>query len=139
AAVFAPRRGEFGREADVVAAAPVAGDRAERGEPGVPAVGRDADAVDPGAADDRDAPAALGAGAQDSERVVADVRPLGPAAARDGGAELLLLAREVDAGHEELRDRGDGAVARAARLARGLVEQALEHVERAVEAEVVRR
>src|ERR671935_79045 len=79
--------------------------------------GRDADAVDPGAADDGDAPAALGPGAQDGEGVVADARPLRPAAARDRGAQLLLLAREVDARHEELRDRRDGAVARAARVA----------------------
>src|SRR5207244_1180654 len=92
-----------------------------------------------GAADDRDAPAALGARAQDGERVVADVRALRPAAARHGGAELLLLAREVDARHEELRDRRHGPVARAAGVTGSLVEEALEHVERAVEPEVVRR
>ena len=53
-------------EADVVTAAPVARDRAERGEAHLPTVGRDPDAVDPGAAHDGDAPAALGAGAQDA-------------------------------------------------------------------------
>ena len=45
-------------EPDVVAAAPVAGDRAERREAHLAAVRADADAVDAGAAHDRDAPAA---------------------------------------------------------------------------------
>src|ERR687888_1238787 len=139
AAVLAARGRGHRRQADVVAAAPVPGDRAERGEAGVPPVRRDADAVDPGPADDGDAPAALGSRAQDCEGVVADARPLRPTAARYRGAELLLLAREVDARHEQLRDRRDGAVARAAGVAGRLVEQALEHVERAVEPEVVRR
>ena len=58
APVLAPRRCERRGKADVVAAAPVAGRPAERREAGVAPVGRDADAVDPGAADDRDAPAA---------------------------------------------------------------------------------
>ena len=50
AAVLAARRREKRREPDVVAAAPVAADRAERGEAGMPAVRPDADAVDARAA-----------------------------------------------------------------------------------------
>ena len=72
APVLAPGRSRDRGHADVVAATPVACDLAERGEAGLAAVGRDTDAVDPGAADDGDAPAALGAGAEHGERVVAD-------------------------------------------------------------------
>ena len=137
-AVFGPRPSSLRAaadtrgEADVVAAAPVAGDRAERGEARVPAVGRDADAVDPGAADDRDAPAALGPGAQDGEGVVADERPRSPSRARSTRlAQLVLLGREVDAGEQELRDLGDRSVAESAAPARArLGEEAVEHVER---------
>jgi hypothetical protein len=44
----------------------------------------DPDTVDSGTAGDRDAPAALGARAQDGERVVADVDLRRPAAFLDG-------------------------------------------------------
>ena len=68
--------------------APSAGKRA------CAAVGRYPDAVDPGAADDRDAPAALGAGAEDGEGVVPDARCV---AAQPRSVErmqrLLLLGR----------------------------------------------
>jgi hypothetical protein len=72
----------------------------------VPAVGRDSDAVDPGAAHDGHAPAALGSGPQDGEGVVVDEGALRPAARLDRLAQLLLVAREVDAGHVQLRDLG---------------------------------
>src|SRR5437867_3665603 len=64
---------------DVVAAAPVAADLAEREEPDVLPAWRHADAVDAGPADDGDAPAALAAGAQQGERVVSDEDAVGPA------------------------------------------------------------
>ena len=54
--------------AEVVPAAPVAGDRAERREPGGAPVGAAADAVDAGAADDGDRVRRVGAGAQQREQ-----------------------------------------------------------------------
>ena len=68
------------------------------------AVRRDADAVDACAADDRDSPAAVGAGAQHGERVVADVQTLRPRTRLERGLQQPLLLREVDAGEEHLRD-----------------------------------
>src|SRR6266852_5789521 len=68
APVLAARRRVYGFLPDVAAAAPVARGPAERGEPRVRAVRRDADTVDSGAADDGDPPATVGAGAQDGKR-----------------------------------------------------------------------
>src|SRR5690349_16446794 len=76
ATILAPRRGPDPGKPDVVTAAPVAGDRTERREARVAAVRRDAEAVDAGAADDRDAPAALRPRAQDGEGVVSDAHVL---------------------------------------------------------------
>ncbi len=132
APVLAPGRRRDRRHADVVAATPVARDLAERGEADLAAVGRDADAVDPGAADDGDAPAALGAGAEDGEGVVADGDTVGPAALADDRVQRILLGREVDAGHAQDADLGDRPVRDVeARLLDRLVEQPLEHVEAA--------
>ena len=96
ATVLAPRGREQGGVADVGAAAPVAGDLPQRREARVPPIRRDADAVDPRAADDRHAPAALGARAQHREGVVVDEDPLGPGPRLESFAQLALLAREVD-------------------------------------------
>src|SRR5436309_32605 len=60
AAVLTAGRRPDGRPPDVEAAAPVAADVAERREAGLAAVRRHAGAVDPGAADDGDAPAGVG-------------------------------------------------------------------------------
>ena len=94
AAVLAARRGHQRGETDVVAAAPVAGDRPERGEAGVPSVRRDADAVDARAADDGHAPAVLSAGSQHRERVVVDDRARGPATRLGRPVQLVDLGRE---------------------------------------------
>src|SRR5204863_7744113 len=51
--VLAAGRRRDRRQADVIAAAPVAGHPTPRGVARLPSVGRDADAVDPSAADDR--------------------------------------------------------------------------------------
>ena len=127
------------RHADVIAAAPVACDLAERGEADLAAVGRDADAVDPGAADDGDAPAALGAGAQNGERVVADgtgsaqPRSLTTACSASSSAGKSTPAMRSDA------DLGDGPARASSPPAHRLVEEPLEHVEAPREPEVVRR
>ena len=97
ATVLAARRGEHRGQPQVVAAAPVARDLSKGGETRMSSVGRDTDAVDPGAARDRDAPASLGARAQDGEGVVADVDAASPAARLDGLAHRVLLGREVNA------------------------------------------
>ena len=128
AAVLAAHRRRQRGEADVVAAAPVAADRAERGEAHVAAVGADADAVDAGAAHHRDAPAALGAGAQDGERVVADAQALGPAAV-DRGVQPLLLDRQVEPGQQQVADRGARVAVEPRACARARV-QLLEHRDR---------
>ena len=141
AAVLAAGRRRDRGHADVVASAPVAAELAERREPHLAPVRPDADAVDPGAADDRDAPAALGAGPQDGERVVGDRGRLGPAQSCDPLLEHLFLGGEVDPGHAEARDGGDRRAVGAgdSRLLDGLPEEALEHLDAAVDAEVVRR
>ena len=139
-AVLAPRGRGHRREADVVAAAPVARDRAESGEACVPPVGGDADAVDACAADDRDSPAALGPGPEHRERVVADERPPRPAAPLDGLAELVLLGREVDPGDQKLRELRDRSVAEVqVRRLRGLGQEVVEHGQRVVEPDQLRR
>ena len=74
-AVLAPGGGADRGEADVVPAAPVAGDVTECRKPHVPSVRRHADTVHAGATGDGDAPAALGACSQHGERVVPDARP----------------------------------------------------------------
>ena len=138
AAVLAARRRRQRGEPDVVAAAPVAGDRAERGEAHVAAVGADADAVDARAAHDRDAPAALGAGAQDRERVVADAqasaqprrRPRRAARSSSTGRSSPASSRWPTSARAS---PSSPARARASRV------QLLEQLERAVEPEVVRR
>ena len=105
---------------------------AERGEAHVAAVGRDADAVDPGAADDRDSPAALGARPQDGERVVADAGRVGPAALLDSVLQLLLLGGEVDARHAGAARRRPtaGRSRPSPASARASSSRDLEHVER---------
>ena len=115
---------------DVVATTPVTGDLAERGEANLAAVGRDADAVDSGAADDGDAPAALGAGAEDGKGVVADGGPARPATLADDRMQSVLLGREVDAGHAQDGHLGNRPV-RAVEpgLLDRLVDEPLEHVE----------
>ena len=101
------------------------------------AVGADADAVDARAAHHRDAPAALGAGAQDGERVVADAQALGPAAV-DRGVQPLLLDRQVEPGQQQVADRG-APVAGEPRAGARVRVQLLEHRDRAVEPDVVGR
>ena len=138
ASVLAPGGYPERLEPDVVPAAPVAGDPAERREPNPAAVRRDADAVDARAADDRDAPAALGARAKDRECVVPDVHVVSPAALHERRTEGVLLRGEVDPGEEDLR-RGERRRAVPPRRAERLVEQLLEQHDRLLEAEVVRR
>ena len=81
------------------------------------------------------------AGPQDGERVVGDRGRLGPAQSCDPLLEHLFLGGEVDPGHAEARDGGDRRAVRVgdARLLNGLPEEALEHLDAAVDAEVVRR
>ena len=80
------------------AAAPVAGDPAERGEAGGAAVGAHAHAVDARAAHHGD-PARFGdARAQDREGVVADLDGRAPRARVQRGRQLLLLDGEVGVG-----------------------------------------
>src|SRR4029079_4718703 len=78
AAVLRPRRRPAAFEPEALAASPVAGDVAEGGEPRLAPVRAEPEAVDACAADDGDAPAAVGAGAQDGERVVRDLDALCP-------------------------------------------------------------
>ena len=140
AAVLGARRRRERSEPEVETAAPVAADRPERGETRLPAVGCDADAVDPGPADDGHSPAALGARTEDGEGVVADAESCRPAALPGRGTERLLLRREVDAREQELGDLGEGGrVPVEARVRGGLVEEVVDHRDAAVEAEVVRR
>ena len=90
--------------------------------------GDDADAVDPGAARDRDAPPALRAGSKDGERVVADVNPLRPAALLDRLAHDVLLRGEVDSGHQQRGDlRNAAGVIAEPRFAHRLRQQAFEN------------
>ena len=140
AAVLAAGRGGDRLDADVVATAPVARDPAERREASLTSVRGDADAVDACAADDADAPAVLGAGAEDGEGVVADGDPGREAARTRRRRHLLHLGGEVDAGQQQLPDLRDWAVAvRQAGLLNRLREQVADDAERAVQAEVVRR
>ena len=108
----AGRRREPG-EADVLAPAPVAGDQPERREPRLAAVRGDADAVEPGAAHDRHAPARVGAGAEDAEGVVGDRDRARPAARRDAprAARAPPTGRSAPASRISA-DLGDGAVVR---------------------------
>src|SRR5262249_40014115 len=129
--VLAARSGPDGRQPEVVAAAPVAADLAERGKAHVLARRRDAHAVDSGAADDRDAPASLGAGAQDGEGAVAGAHAVRPPERADRYLEPPLLLREVEPCEEQHCD----VRPHAARL----LAQRLEHAEGAVDAEVLRR
>jgi hypothetical protein len=63
-------------------------------------VWRHSDAVEPGSADDADAPAALAAGAKDCEGVIVDDRVGGPAATTRLAVSVFYLDREVDPGEE---------------------------------------
>src|SRR4029079_16806104 len=119
APVLASRGGCDCREADVVPASPVPRDRTEGGKARMPAVRVDADAVDPGAADDRDAPAPLRTRAEHCEGVVPDMHVAGPASCGDCLLERMFLGGEVDAGDQQLGEVGDRTVvvARQARLA----------------------
>jgi HD-GYP domain-containing protein (c-di-GMP phosphodiesterase class II) len=91
APVLASRRSAERGQADVEASAPVTGDRAERRKAGVAPVGRDADAVDPGAAHDGHSPAAFRPRPEHGKSVVADAVPARPAAALDGVAPWVQL------------------------------------------------
>ncbi len=138
APVLAAGRGHHRRQADVVAAAPVAGDRAERGEAGLPAVRRQAEAVDAGAADDGDAPAAVGAGAEDGEGVVPDLDAAAPSRAPPPRA--FAVATSPGKSTPASSSSAIGDLARVgARLGERLLEQRLDPVERAVDAVLVRR
>src|SRR5205823_3333163 len=127
------------READVVTAAPVARDRAERGKTRVPPVWSNAEAVDPGTAHDRDPPAPFGTRAQHGEGVVADRDLLGKSTFAHGGADVLFLGWEVDAREQKLCDVRCGPVSvRQAGVAEGSRKQILEDVNTALDAEMVR-
>src|SRR4029450_10342977 len=106
AAVLAAGRGRDRRDPDVVAAAPVTRDPAERREASVAAGGPDADAVDARPADDADSPAVLRPCAEHRERVVADRDPGRETSFAGGGLHLLHLGREVDAGEQKLSNLG---------------------------------
>ena len=136
APVLASRSGRGGCEADVEAPSPVARGRAERREAGMPAVGRHSDAVDSRAAHDGDTPAALRPCAEDREGVVPDEDLIGPAACRDGGADLVLFGREVDPRHQECGDVRDPPLRRAAER---LFDQLRDDLHRALDADVVGR
>src|SRR5262249_22231224 len=86
AAVAGPHRGTQAVHTDVVAAAGVAGDVAEREEALDTAVRADADGVDAGPGDDGDAPVAGRTGAQHGKRVVVHHGPGG----RDDPGQLAL-------------------------------------------------
>ena len=132
APVLAARRRPHGCRADVLAAAPVAADVAERGKARLASVGREAEAVDAGAADDGDAPAAVGAGAEHGERVVRDLDAVGPAALLRARLHVAHLRGEVDAGEQQLGVR-DGA------FCAGFDHERLDAVERSFDAVLVRR
>src|SRR5262245_58505369 len=139
AAGLAPRGGVHRRHADVAAAAPVAGDLAERREADLPAVGCDRDAVDARAADDADAPAVVGARPQHRVRVVRDRRAAGPPECGDALVQQDLLRGEVDARHAELSDSRDRSVhPRQLRLGDRPLPQLAQDLDAAVEAEVLR-
>ncbi len=139
AAVLAARGCEHGGPAQVVSPTPVPGDLAECRKPCVPAVRRDTDAVDAGAARDGDSPATLRAGAQDGKRVVADVHATRPSALLDGLAHGVLLCRKVDAGEQQRRDVGDlTAVVAEPGVVDRVGQQPIEHGDAAVDAEVLR-
>ncbi len=131
AVLAARRRGEPG-ERNVVAASPVAGDLAECRKPDMCPVGADTDAVDARATGDRDSEPAFGAGSQNGERVVPHLNAFGPAERRERVVQALLLIGEVDAGQQHLRDL------RPPPVEPGFVDQLLEHLDAAGEAEMVR-
>jgi hypothetical protein len=133
--VAGPRPSSLRAAAAIVAAAPVAGDVPERREPRLAPIGPDAQAVDPRAADDGHAPAAVGPGAQQRQRVVADDDVPRPPALLDALARGDDLAREVDPGQQEVGARDRRVRAAVERLD----EQRLDAVERALEAVLVRR
>jgi hypothetical protein len=139
AAVLTACGGEERSPADIAPSAPIAADRPERRIADVPAIRRDADAVDAGAADDRDAPAALAAGPQHCERVVGHDGSLGPTERFHPLAEAVLLGGVVDAGCEDLRHGGQRDTPVEAGVPARAVEQLREHVQAAVETEVMRR
>src|SRR5262249_20934014 len=123
-------------EADLLAAAPVAGDRAEGWEADDAVAAVAGDPVDPGPADDRDAPAVVRAGAKHGEGVVGDDHPPRPAAAGDRLLERALLLGQIRAGQQDLGPLGDRAIAEPEPgLAGGVLEQALEDVDRSVQSE----
>ena len=139
APVLASRSRRDGGDPDVVAATPVARDLSERRETDVAAVRCDTDTVDPSATDDCDAPATLRAGPENGKRVVPDRNPIRPPPLADDRVQRILLGREVDSRHAEDAELGDRLVpAIQARLLGRVVEEPLEHVEAAGQAEVVR-
>src|SRR5205807_1248943 len=100
AVLRADRSAERGK-AEIAAPAPVAGDRPERREAGAAPVRGEPDRVDSGATDDGYPEAAVAAGAQHGEGVVADLQPVGPVAPLQAVAQLALLALEVGPGDED--------------------------------------
>ena len=96
------------------------------------------DAVDSRTAHDRDPPAAVGAGAEQRKRVVADDEPFGPVLPLDATAQRGQLLGQIDAGEQDLRGRGERTLERAeARLQDRAVKEILEHLDAAVDSEVV--
>src|SRR5262249_13692477 len=91
AAVGTARGGGERRETDVAAATPVAADRPQGEKPDLASVGTEAQAVDAGAADNGDPPAAVGAGAKQGERVVVDHELAAPRQSLDLRAEARTL------------------------------------------------
>ncbi len=132
APVLTARRRPHGGGADVLAAAPVAADVAERGKACLASIGCKAEAVDAGAADDGDAPAAVRAGAEHCERVVRDLDAVGPSAFLRARLHVAHLRREVDAGEQQL-GVCDGA------FGAGLDHERLDPIERSFDAVFVRR
>src|SRR5262245_14326023 len=137
--VLAPSGCDDSGETDVVAASPVARDRAEGGKASMTAVRRDADAVDARPTDDGYAPALVRPRPQHGERVVLDHGAPRPAPFGRRRSELLLVGPEVHARHEERGHLGEGRVVlRETGLAQRVLEEFVEHVEASVHSQVLR-
>ena len=137
AAVGAARGRHQRREPDVVATAPVTGDPAQGREPGLAAVRGESDAVDAAAAHDGDAPAAVGARAQERQGVVVDDEPLAPLQGFDGGAQRGELLGQIGAGDHHLRRRRARIERRETGRRQRVGEQSFEQLDTPVDADVV--
>ena len=112
----APRRGE----ADVLATAPVPADRPESGKADLAAVRTDPDAVDPRAADDRHAPAPLGARRSTAKVSLATAtlrRPVPRSRSRRGARSSSAAGRRRPSGSRRRRRRPRVRVERGASCA----------------------